>query len=72
MMNAIMAYGRGSYTEILEFIRDLSISSKAAEPINMLYIAPIMAVHSKIRMAAFDGRQRCFGGGHEMAALCCG
>ena len=31
-----------------------------------------MAVHSRIRMAAFDGRQRCFGGGHEMAALCCG
>jgi hypothetical protein len=64
-----MAYGRGSYIEILKLIRDLSISSTAAEPINMLYIAPTMAVHSRMRIADFDGRQTCFDGGHEMQAL---
>jgi hypothetical protein len=67
-----MAYGRGSYTEILELILDPLTSSIAAMPIIMLYIAPTMAVHSRTRMAAFDGRQRCFDGGHEMQALFCG
>jgi hypothetical protein len=52
MMNANMAYGRGSYIEILKLIRDLCISSTAAEPmIKMLYIAPTMAIHSRMRMA---------------------
>jgi hypothetical protein len=67
-----MAYGRGSYIEILKLILDLSISSTAAKPTNMLYIAPTMAVHSRMRMAAFDGRQKYFDGGHEMQALFCG
>ena len=61
MMNANMAYGRGSYyIEIRELICDLSISSMAAKPVKMLYRAPTMAVHSRMKMAAFDDRQRCF------------
>ena len=72
MMNASMAYGRGSCVEIRELICVLSISIIAAIPIKILYRALTMAVHRRMRMAAFDGRQRCFGGGHEMAALCCG
>jgi hypothetical protein len=52
-----MAYGRDSYIEILKLIRDLSISSTAAEPTKMWYIAPTMAVHSRMRIDAFDDRQ---------------
>ena len=61
-----------SYTEKLVPYFDLNVSRPTARPKKTQYIPPTMAVHSRMRMAAFDGRQRCFGGGHEMAALCCG
>ena len=71
MTIANTAYGSGSYFDNIVFGWGLPITSRAENPTKLWYVAPTMAVHSRMRIAALDGRQRCFDGGHEMQILFC-
>ena len=71
MTIANTAYGSGSYFDNIVFGWGLPITSRAENPTKLWYVAPTMAVHSRMRIAALDGRQRCFDGRHEMQILFC-
>ena len=71
MTIANSAYGSGAYSDKIAWGIGL-LRTNAAEILTTLkYGAPTIIVHSRIRMAALDGRQRHFDGGHEMQTLFC-
>ena len=58
-----------SYFDNILLGRTLFTISIAAIPRRLQYVAPTMTVHSRMKMAALNGRQICFDGGHKMQTL---
>ena len=71
MTIANMAYGSGSYSDKTTLGVWLLRTSTAEKPTKLKYIVPTMAVQNRMRIAALDGRQRSFDGGHELQTLFC-
>ena len=69
MTTANSAYGSGSYSDKIALGVWLLKTSTEENPMKLKYIAPTMAVQNRMRMAALDGRQRSFDGGHELQTL---